>query len=179
MAEASDSSHELEVETSTPKDSDSSLLNNSNKRDRNVKKDDSGISSERLENSDDEGNKKLKSEGEKKSGESSGISIVKTGKTCRLRNYRPRLLESSSNDSGDDDDDDSTLRASNNEDKKSDTALTRRNNVTITSASEMEDTSADTSRDTETDHMEPTSPSAMETGSAASGNTEDDNTGKV
>ncbi|XP_042858395.1 DDB1- and CUL4-associated factor 8-like [Penaeus japonicus] len=176
MAEASDSSHELEVETSTPKDSDSSLLNNSNKRDRNVKKDDSGISSERLENSDDEGNKKLKSEGEKKSGESSGTSFGK-GKTSRQRSYRPRLLESSSNDSDDDDDDDdSTLRASNNEDKKSDTALTRRNNLTITSASEMEDTSADTSRDTETDHMEPTSPSAMETGSAASGNTEDDNT---
>ncbi|XP_042229786.1 DDB1- and CUL4-associated factor 8-like isoform X2 [Homarus americanus] len=160
----------------TKEDSDTVVQNGGNKREHKESKEDLSIPSERSEVSDEEGNKKVKSENDKKDGETSGAFSSK-GKR-RQRSYRTRLIESDS-----DDETDNTLcerGASNATNRKiSDTGdtLISRSVTTITSGpSEMDDTSADTSRDTETDHMEPTSLSAMETGSAASGNTDNDGT---
>lgn len=163
----------------TKDDSDTVVQNGNNKREHNDSKEDLSIPIERSEISDEEASKKVKSENDRKDGES---SVVFGRRARRSRSYRTRVIESDSDDDGD-----NTLcergASSVNDRTTNDTGdtLISKSITTITTgpASEMDETSADTSRDTETDHMEPTSPSAMETGSAASGNTDNDGTGKT
>lgn len=160
----------------TKDDSDTVVQNGNNKREHNDSKEDLSIPIERSEISDEEASKKVKSENDKKDGES---SVIFGRRARRSRSYRTRVIESDSDDDGD-----NTLcergASSVNDRTTNDTGdtLISKSITTITTgpASEMDETSADTSRDTETDHIEPTSPSAMETGSAASGNTDNDGT---
>lgn len=190
MAEEADSSQDClgaesgsKEDTINKEDKASVLLQNgSNKRDHSDHRSDSSPFTENSESSkDEEGNKRAKSDRKKQEDAVASGSNGSNSRQSSQRNYRPRLIESSS--SGDETNTLCELGPGKPPSHKSlvstDKDKDSKANAPPDSTSEMGDTSADTSRDTETDHMEPTSPSAMETGSAASGNTDNDNTGSA
>lgn len=181
MAEEAETSlKNVEVEACCTKENGDSLgQNGGNKREHSDCKDDLDPPSDKSEHSDEEGNKKVKSENVKKDGET---SVPCGSKGRRWKTFcRPVLIGSSSEAETDNTVCEKGVSSASDR-RTSDTGdtLVPRSITTITSGagSEMDDTSADTGRDTETDHVESASPSAMKTGSVASGSTDNDGTGK-
>lgn len=178
MAEEAETLKNVEVDACCKKeDGDSLGQNGGNKREHSDCKDDLDPPSDKSEQSDEEGNKKVKSENVIKDGET---SVPCGSKSRRWQSFcRPRVTGSSSE--AETDNNVCENGVSNSCEKKTDDTgdvLVPRSVTTVTSApgSEMDDTSVDTGRDTETDHVESASPSAVKTGSVASGSTDNDGT---